>query len=556
MATYVADPPKDDSPCGINEAQKTADDQLNWLLLQYFNIYRTGLATLATFGSLVIHLIAPFGKTDPELFQATAITYFIVSLFGLRITYMRQPDFYTQAGVFAFADVTFITLLTHASGGLASSLGLFLVVAVAGTSLLLNKRMTIFVAALASIAALLQHSWGLLTGTESYASTVLQGFPQVGALGIGLFTAAALGYTLAQRLRVSEDIARRRGADLSNLAKVNSMIIERMESAVLVCDDHCRITQYNTQAQRFFELPAPEKNKPKPTLTSTSRSLQNALEEWLTFPSRQQHSPIQTKSGITVVPRFSPVSENRGDGVLIFLSDANALKQQAQQLKMAALARLTASIAHEIRNPLGAISNASQLLTEAAADNAEDKRLAQIISDHCKRMNEIIENITQLARRDRLRQERQTLFEWLQYFKHQFIEETGLSADVISITGSETLEVCMDTNQMAQVLTNLVQNGLRHSPEFTGKALIDLEIGTAGNDQPFLNVSDHGGGIAPEIAENIFDPFFTTASSGTGLGLYISRELCDSNGGGLQHISDYTEGARFRINFPPARECS
>lgn len=526
--------------------------QPNWTLLQYFNIYRTGLATLAAIGSIFIDLISPFGQADPDLFQISAFTYFVISLLGLRITYIRQPDFDTQASVFAFADVTFVTLLIHASGGLASSLGLFLVVAVAGASLLLDKRMTIFVAALASIAALIQHSWGLLTGTESYAGTISQGYPQVGALGIGLFTAAALGFTLSKRLRISEDIARKRGADLSNLARVNSMIIERMESAVLVCDDHCNITQYNSQAQRFFNLP----DTGSLTLAETSPELIRALEEWMTFPSRQSQSPVQTKSGVTLVPRFSPVSEDRSEGVLIFLSDVSTLKQQAQQLKMAALARLTASIAHEIRNPLGAISNAAQLLNETTANSAEDARLAQIITDHCKRMNNIIENITQLARRDRLKQEKLVLHDWLIKFRKQYTEEKQLSSEAIAITGNDFVEACLDPNQMTQVLTNLVQNGLRHSPAFTGEALVELEIGISSQDLPFLDIKDHGEGIPPEIAENIFDPFFTTASTGTGLGLYISRELCESNGGNLQYISDYTEGAQFRITFSPAGECS
>lgn len=525
--------------------------QPNWLLLQYFNVYRVGLATLAAIGSLFIKLIPPFGHADPGLFQISAITYFIISLLGLRITYIRQPDFDTQASVFAFADVTFVTLLIHASGGLASSLGLFLVVAVAGASLLLDKRMTIFVAALASVAALIQHSWGLLTGTETYAATVSQGYPQVGALGVGLFTAAVLGFTLSKRLRISEDIARKRGADLTSLARINSIIIERMESAVLVCDDDCQVTQYNSQAQRFFDI---QSSIPFP-LADISAELQRSLESWLSFPNRQQQNPVQAKNGVTLVPRFSLASHNRSDGIIIFLSDVATLKQQAQQLKMAALARLTASIAHEIRNPLGAISNAAQLLNETVVNTPEDSRLAQIITDHCKRMNLIIENITQLARRDRLHQEKLVIHDWLQGFLLQFTEEKQLPMETIATSGDKSLAACIDPNQMSQVLSNLLQNAIRHSPDITQQPLVQLEIGITGDGLPWLDISDRGEGIPPEIAENVFDPFFTTASTGTGLGLYISRELCESNGGSLQLIRDYTEGARFRITFLPAGEC-
>lgn len=528
----------------------------NWRLLQYFNLYRVGIAGLASLGSLFIDLITPFGKTDPVLFQIVAVTYFIVSLFGLRITYIRQPDFETQASVFAFSDVAFVTLLTHASGGLASSLGLFLVVAVTGASLLLNKRMTIFVASLASVAALIQHSWGLLTGTDTYYGTISQGYPQVGALGLGLFTASVLGYTLAQRLRLSEAIADQRGADISNLSRINALIIERMQAGVLVCDNHLMIKQYNTRAGHFFDLPEQEPGKPEWRLADLSPDLEAGLLDWLAYPSRKQLRPVVARNGQAVVPRFEPISENLNDGVLIFLSDVAALKQQAQQLKMAALARLTASIAHEIRNPLGAISNAAQLLGETVSANSDETRLSQIILDHCKRMNRIIENITQLARRDRLNQERIQLHDWLGHFIGQFVDEHSLPKDTLILNGGTDVRACMDPNQLTQVVTNLVQNGLRHSRKGS-KAVIELELGVdSKSGLPYLDITDSGEGVPREIAENIFDPFFTTASTGTGLGLYISRELCESNGGGLHLVSSYTEGARFRIIFSPADECA
>ncbi len=170
-------------------------------------------------------------------------------------------------------------------------------------------------------------------------------------------------------------------------------------------------------------------------------------------------------------------------------------------------------------------------------------------------MNIIIENITQLARRDRLHQEKLVIHDWLRKFLVQFAEDKQLARSVVAVSGNESLQACIDPNQMSQVISNLVQNAIRHSPDISQLPLVQLDIGVTDNGIPRVDITDHGEGIPPEIADNIFDPFFTTASTGTGLGLYISRELCESNGGGLQLISDYTEGTRFRVTFLPAGEC-
>jgi two-component system sensor histidine kinase PilS (NtrC family) len=256
------------------------------------------------------------------------------------------------------------------------------------------------------------------------------------------------------------------------------------------------------------------------------------------------------------MPRFVLIGDKQDSGALIFLEDTAILRHQAQQLKMAALARLTASIAHEIRNPLGAITNAAQLLGESAATpTGEEQRLLRIIGDQSRRMNVIVENVMQLSRRDHVNPKRVALGAWLREFVSQFCDSVRMPTDAIAVLEESPVRVCMDVDQLYQVVGNLCQNAFRHSGAFSGERSVELRYGSDGGD-PYLDVVDWGSGITPEVADNIFDPFFTTTPKGTGLGLYIARELCEGNGGRLDYYPGEGVGSRFRITFSKAEHCA
>ncbi|MFL6621727.1 MAG: sensor histidine kinase [Sulfurifustis sp.] len=533
---------------------KLAPNQ-NWKLLNLFNIYRLVIAFAALAISITVGQLPPFGTTSPALFQFGSIVYFVLAIAAVLATRWQKPDFDTQVSVLAFADVGLLTLLMRASGGLSSGLGLLLIVAIAGSSLMLGRRVSIFYASLATIAAMLQHSWGLLVG-DLVNEDLVQGYPQVGLLGVGLFATAFLGYTLASRLRDTEALAARRGTDLINLAHINDLIIQRMQSGVLACNHTGHIRFINQAAQRFLGLRAPLPRSAM--LNEVAPDLAIQLFQWLSNPHTQRtRRAFTTRASYTLLPRFVTLGAAKEMGVLIFLEDMAALKQQAQQLKMAALARLTASIAHEIRNPLGAITNAAQLLGESvSAEDVEQKRLSKIIEEQARRMNIIIQNVTQLSRRDRVNQTRLSLNAWLADFTIQFCEIAHLPADAFSRVGDD-LQVVFDPDQLNQVVTNLCQNALRHSPPFTGTPLIKFQFGRDADGRPYLDVIDWGSGIPAAIVENIFDPFFTTSPKGTGLGLYIAKELCEGNGGAIDyHPGEGGVGCRFRITMAPAEEAS
>jgi two-component system sensor histidine kinase PilS (NtrC family) len=245
---------------------------------------------------------------------------------------------------------------------------------------------------------------------------------------------------------------------------------------------------------------------------------------------------------------FARLQAQENSDTLIFVEDNRIMSQEAQQLKLASLGRLTASIAHEVRNPLGAISHAAQLLSESPDINEADSRLSEIIQSHSRRVNTIIENVLQLSRRKASLPELIDLAEWIPEFVEEYKHtKKAQIAVVLKQTGVKTR---VDTSQLQQVLTNLMDNGLRYSEELTGSSTLTLEVGVdSENELPYLHVIDDGPGIPESEVEQVFEPFFTTASTGSGLGLYISRELCEANQASLIYKRTLAGKSCFRLNF-------
>ncbi len=543
---------------GLSQAEsRAAVEAQNWKLLKYFNFYRLAIALVASAIAIFVGKFSPFGEAYPGLFLSTSVVYSIIGLTAVFSIHWKKPDYDSQATLLSFADITLLTIIMHASGGLSSGLGLMLVVAIAGTSLMLGKRLTIFYASLATIAVLLEHSWGWLTALNGTEIETAQGYPQVGLFGAGLYATAFFGYLLATRLRATEELAQRRGVDVVNLTHLNDLVIQRMQSGVVICDPQGNIRLINQSAQKYLGIHNEEEKKAP--LNEISPDLAIQLFQWLGKSAANRGRKIFTsRVGYTLLPRFVSLGEDKNAVKLIFLEDMAILKQQAQQLKMSALARLTASIAHEIRNPLGAITNAAQLLGETVtADNAEEKRLVKIIDEQSKRMNVIVQNVTQLSRRDRINPVKLALETWLGDFLRQYSETVSVPRDAFVLQDIQDLALCVDPDQLYQVIANLCQNALRHSPPFTGTPLIKFQGSRDGEDRPILDVIDWGSGVNPEIADNIFDPFFTTTPKGTGLGLYIARELCEGNGASLNYYpGEGGVGSRFRITFVRAEDCA
>ena len=520
-----------------------------WQPLRYFTVYRLLLAGL--FLGLVVWGDAPrpLGESNIGLFRAAALFYFLFALLSAIAGRLRRPDLDTQVVVQVYTDIFAVSLFMHASGGVSSGFGVLLVVAIAGGSILSRGGVALLFAATAALAVLGQQYYGWATGlfpTVSYA--------HVGMLAAAFFATAYLTYRSAQRIRASEELAAEREVDLANLGQLNEHIIRRMQAGILAIDAQGHIRLMNRSAQRLLGVSRESGGK---QLVHVLRGLAELMQEWRRDMSHATHVFQPEGIGTKVIASFAAIGAHASDGVLVFLEDASALAQRAQQLKLAGLGRLAASIAHEIRNPLGAVSHAGQLLDESHNLDKADRRLTHMIRENAERMNAIIEDVLQLSRGKPAEPERVSLAPWLDGFVADFMTANVAARDAVSVqVEPQDLEVRFDPNQLRQVVWNLCENGLRHGNGH-GNGGPGLELNAAMGEQtlrPYLEVQDHGEGIPVEVEEQIFEPFYTTRADGTGLGLYLARELCEGNQASL-NVMHGQAGGRFRITFShPSRQ--
>ncbi|HEX21819.1 MAG TPA: PAS domain-containing protein, partial [Chromatiales bacterium] len=342
-----------------------------WHPLRYLNLYRILLASLFVSSFFIDANLPQLGSHDPHLFIAVSIVYLLLACVASFAIHWRWPSFQPLAYGLVVLDIIALTLLMRASGGIASGLGMLLVVAIAGNSLLLGGRTSILFAAIAALAVLAEQVYAQISQTLPVYYT------QAGILGATLFATAFIAHVLSRRIRESEELAAQRGVDLANLAQLNQHVIQRMQSGIIVVDANNRIRLMNESAWHMLGLPLLGGSTNK-QLKLVSAELAEQLAAWL---NNELNEPRVFRSGsgsTDLLPSMTALGYDKQAGTLIFLEDTARMAQQAQQMKLASLGRLTASIAHEIRNPLGAISHAEQLLAETVPDNPSDRRLLEI----------------------------------------------------------------------------------------------------------------------------------------------------------------------------------
>jgi two-component system sensor histidine kinase PilS (NtrC family) len=515
-----------------------------WRALRFFNIYRLVLTGLFSVLVLTNTLPPPLGAVDSDLFAVAVLTYFACTIAMQVFIEQRYTTHIALTYALVTLDTAAVVVMMFSSGGVTSGLGMLLVVTIVGASILTTGRHALAFAALASIAVLAE---------EIYAAVVNKlpavNYTQAGLLGITFFAASLLAYVSARRVRESEALARQRAAALASLERLNEHIVQRMRSGILALDSDRRVRLMNASAARLLGTEQGAEGQP---LSEFLPEIARRYDMWRA-DGRNISMPIRGR-GVDLTVAFSGLGGDGQEGALVFLDDDAMLRQRAQQLKLASLGRLVASIAHEIRNPLGAISHAAQLLEESDTHGKEDQRLTEIIRDHAQRVNAIVENVMNLARREMPVPEAFELRPWLEDFVKEFVERHDLGSDAVSVEIKPgDLTVRMDRGQCQQVLWNLCENALRYS---RGTPLIELRGGIdERSGRPFLDVVDHGTGIPAEFVERVFEPFATTESKGTGLGLYIANELCEANQSSLRLEANSPDGCQFRINFAhPARQ--
>jgi two-component system sensor histidine kinase PilS (NtrC family) len=514
----------------------------DWRLLRIYAWYRLLLSVLL----LGLFAIKPamVGGSNPALFFITACAYFLTTVSAS--LFLRRPR--RQLPVYSLmlllVDLLVLTLMTHASGGLSTQLSLLFLVTIAAGNILLSGRMGTLVAAVAAIGILYEQFYFSIINDQAIDSLALV---QSSILGISFFAVALFSQLIAHRMRQGEELAEQQAQDIANLQRLNEQIIRRMRTGILAISADRRILLSNEACQQLLGLADPI--APLTPLDGVSLLLDGAHFAWQKNPGARSLPFRNTGESPEISVNFARLSpdDDRSGTVLIFLEDTSQLTQQAQKLKLASLGRLTASIAHEVRNPLGAISHASQLLAESPVITGPDRRLLEIIDQHCRRVNAIIENVLSLSRRQQSSPQAIPLYDWLTRFRDEALVLPEPDIEMEFQLPEKALLVRFDPEQLHQVVGNLVMNGLRYSRKHSGRAWIRLETGAV-NQLPHLDIIDCGPGVPETQRSHLFEPFFTTESQGTGLGLYLSREICEANQARLDYIPRDT-GACFRITF-------
>ncbi len=521
---------------GLTARQPEAPAEVFLRSLFYFNLYRLIVASVFVGAVLFFGSSLSFGSEQPGLFAWVATGYLLVAsiFFGTLDWVRRRFNLYLSVQV--ATDILALTLLMHASGGAKSGLAFMLLVVLAAAGLVGEGRLTLFYAALAALAVLFEQAYRVLARAGDPAD-----FLQAGITSIGLFATAITAHLLARRVVANAALARSRGVALADQLRISERVIRDMQDGVLVVDAEARVRQHNPQAEALLGLRVSGGSLP-----ALAAELDGYYRRWRTQAVEAEAAFRAPASGRTLRARFLPAGD--GGNALIYLEDIDKAQAQAQQLKLAALGRLTANIAHEIRNPLAAVSHAAELLADEQRSEMKT-RLIGIIGDNSQRINRLVSEVLELGRRDRAEPEPLLLAVLIERFIDEYGErEPRVRAAVAVSVEPAELRLCFDRSHFDRVLWNLVANALRHASGAPGSVRIEARPAWDGRCE--LHLVDDGPGVSPELRVQVFEPFFTTHPSGTGLGLYIARELCEANGAALE-ILDNAPGAHFCIRGGP-----
>lgn len=511
-----------------------------WVSLRYFNVYRIAVVAVFLGTALFYHDELPIGQHSLPLFLYACGAYLLVACIFQAAMFLLRERFNLQLSLHVCADILAITVLMYASGGMKSGLGVMLLISLTGAALVAPRRLTYLYAALAAIAALLEQGYWVLVFDSPTSN-----FLQPGLLSIGYFATAGITSQLAQRVVANETLARQRGRALRSQQRVNQLVLADMQDGVLVLDQSGRVAQANSQVARLLGIE-------RLVGAAFGGLLAEAAGRWAAW-RRAASGPGPAVPAVFDVSargrdlrvRFIDAGTEE-EFTVVFVEDMTRLREQAQQLKLAALGRLTANIAHEIRNPLSAISHAAELLEEEqhhGGQGGDKLRLTRIIRDNTLRLDRLVSDVLQLNRRDRVEAERIHLNSWLKGFLDEFARNESVEAGRFVLETTRDAFVRFDRSHLHQVLWNLLRNAVRHATGAAGAVRLVVKVLA---NQVELDVIDDGKGVSRENQGQLFEPFFTTYSAGTGLGLYLARELCAANGAALDYVDD-VPGAHFRI---------
>ncbi|MEO1926564.1 MAG: HAMP domain-containing sensor histidine kinase [Gammaproteobacteria bacterium] len=527
-------------PCPFSKGYGMAVDQA-WTLLTAFFIYRIIISSL--FVGVFYHIfnIVVLVDNDTRILSYFSQIYFGFTVFSGCCVFWRWLSYPAQAQIGIFVDIVSITLLMHASGGIQSGIGMLLIVSIAAGGLLIGGRCALLFAALASLSILTEQFYTMTSNPDVKIS-----FSYAGILGVSFFTVAYLCHVSARRVEQAEVLASLNQQKLVNLEELNQNIIQQFQSGIIISNSRQQIKMCNKAA--LSVIYHARVDKPVCHLADISLQISDCFALWLS-DEQQNFALVRLANHMDVHLRFSLLNTQHETFYMIVLEDNLIYNQRLNQDKLASLGRVTAGIAHEIRNPLGAISHAGQLLSESVDLSVEDMRLIEIIHKHSQRVNKIIEDILQLSRTQPFNTENINIRQWIVGYLKNFTQNMNCDPDNFIIVAKEADLWCfIDEGHLTQILNNLCSNALKYG-NLTAKIII--EVGES-DDYPYIKVMDNGIRIDEEIALQLFEPFFTTSLTGTGLGLYISKELAELNRAKLSYARTGDELTSFQLTLSRA----
>jgi len=537
----------------------------SWPTLQTFALVRVLVSTALLLAVMMFGapMIGQALGADPGRMLSLLGAYFALAISLLAWTLLRRSRFGLQIWAHLSVDLLMMSMLVVLGGGTRSGVFIFYLLPLAEASLALPSLGAFFICSIAVLVLLGNEVMRTFSGSPGEAQLF-----QAGVVGAALFGITALLRLLSTRLSRQEQLARLRGRELDSQLQINRLVISQMEQGVIVAEAGTLVRANNRAARVMLGL-SPEAQLTGRRLLElvSAQELAHAFMNWLAsleLGAVPTQSDIVIKGGETqpagaprrLRVRFARPERQPSDEYVIFMEDLQAVEERAQRLKLAAMGRLTASIAHEIRNPLAAIGQAGQLLSEDVRDPLH-QRLASIVRENTQRLNRLVEDVLRAARRDSPLTDEFDLLEFCSSWLGEFVRDRGLTGEAIRLEAPPGLIVRFEQNQLRQVLFNLVDNALRYCSGRPGSIEIRADPPGERAAPLCLWVFDDGPGVAAADREAMFEPFFTTHTRGTGLGLYLAREFCVANGFDLIYTGWQQPPAPVRFGFclrfgPPA----
>jgi len=480
------------------------------------------------------------GQRDATLFELAHLGYLVAALGFIYLQRIDRPSATNRLYLQNYLDITFICLMMYACGGVQSGFGILLVITIALFSQLNTVRYALFFAALACVLVLFEELVAKLILGPAAAD-----FERTAFLGSMLLLVAWLLTVPLRKLgarQIPEPTNDRAALDVRQIANLNEEIIRELDSGVVVVDAQNYVQLINDTARELLAcefIPLP---------IGVGR-LSPALLDSLNYAKRGSTAsqPLTIEAtGSSLLPRYINLSSG---GMLIRLDDHGLIRKQYQQLKLASLGQLSASIAHEIRNPLGAISHAVQLLQESENLDSQDTELLSIAYKHTHRIDRIIEDVLQLSNRKNVSNEAIDLGQVITEFSTRFTTENRLGDSQLQVKSEPNVIALFDPEHLDQVLWNLCTNSRLHNNH--EDIQISITCWQSNQGTAIIDIIDDGVGISDLHREQLFEPFYSTHHSGSGLGLFIIRELCDLNKAHIECI-ERAEGAHFCLTLSTA----